>query len=225
MSTTNSTVVWPGNPYPLGATWDGEGVNFALFSENAEAVDLCLFDPSGNELERIRIPEHTDQIWHCYLPEGRPGLLYGYRVHGPYDPENGHRFNPNKLLLDPYTKATVGPLDWSTHHFGYKFSGDEDFSMSEMDNAAGMPKCRVVDTAFTWGDDRPPKIPWRDTIIYETHVKGFTKLHPDVPEDIRGTYAGLASAPAIEHLKRLGVTAVELMPVHLFVDDKHLVDR
>ena len=222
---TNNTTVWPGNPYPLGATWDEEGVNFALFSENAEAVDLCLFDPSGNELERIRIPEHTDQIWHCYLPEGRPGLLYGYRVHGPYDPENGHRFNPNKLLLDPYTKATVGPLDWSTHHFGYKFSGDEDFSMSEMDNAAGMPKCRVVDTAFTWGDDRPPKIPWRDTIIYETHVKGFTKLHPDVPEDIRGTYAGLASAPAIEHLKRLGVTAVELMPVHLFVDDKHLVDR
>ncbi len=222
---TKRTVVWPGNPYPLGATWDGEGVNFALFSENAEAVDLCLFDPSGKEAERIRIPEHTDQIWHCYLPEGRPDLLYGYRVHGPYDPENGHRFNPNKLLLDPYAKATVGPLDWSVDHFGYKFSEDEDFSMSETDNAAGMPKCRVIDTAFTWGDDRPPGIPWRDTIIYETHVKGFTKQHPNVPEDIRGTYAGLASAPAIEHLKRLGVTAVELMPVHLFVDDKHLVDR
>ena len=223
--TSDKTTVWPGEPYPLGATWDGEGVNFALFSENAERVELCLFDASGNETERIQIPEHNDQIWHCYLPELRPGLLYGYRVYGPYDPENGHRFNPNKLLLDPYAKATVGPLDWNSDHFGYKFSEDEDFSMSENDNAAGMPKCRVVDTAFTWGDDRPPRIPWRDTVIYETHVKGFTKLHPDVPEDIRGTYAGLASAPAIEHLKRLGVTAVELMPVHHFVDDKHLVDR
>ena len=222
---SDKTTVWPGEPYPLGATWDGEGVNFALFSENAERVELCLFDHSEEETERIRIPEHTDQIWHCYLPEGRPGLLYGYRVYGPYEPENGHRFNPNKLLLDPYAKATVGPLDWGSDHFGYKFSEDEDFSMSENDNAAGLPKCRVVDTAFTWGDDRPPKIPWRDTIIYETHVKGFTQRHPDVPEDIRGTYAGLASAPAIEHLKRLGVTAVELMPVHLFVDDKHLVDR
>ncbi len=221
------SVVWPGEPYPLGATWDGEGINFVLFSENAEKVELCLFDPTGKkEVERIEMRERTNQKWHCYLPYGRLGQLYGYRVYGPYDPANGHRFNPNKLLLDPYAKATVGPLDWSYPHFGYTLgSEEEDLSFDERDNARGMPKCRVVETAFTWGDDRPPRIPWHDTIIYETHVKGFTKRHPDIPPALRGTYAGLASAPAIEHLKRLGVTAVELMPVHLFVDDKHLVDR
>ena len=223
----HKSVVWPGEPYPLGATWDGEGINFALFSENAVKVELCLFDPSGRrEVERIEIREHTNQIWHCYLPYGRLGQLYGYRVHGPYDPANGHRFNPNKLLLDPYAKATVGPLDWSYPHFGYRLGAEEeDFAFDGRDNAAGMPKCRVVDTAFTWGDDRPPRIPWHETIIYETHVKGFTKRHPGIPQALRGTYTGLASAPAIDHLKRLGVTAVELMPVHLFVDDKHLVDR
>jgi isoamylase len=221
------SVVWPGEPYPLGATWDGEGINFALFSENAEKVELCLFDPSGKEeVERIEIREHTDQIWHCYLPYGRLGQLYGYRVYGPYDPANGHRFNPNKLLLDPYAKATVGPLDWNYPHFGYTLGDEgEDFAFDERDNAAGMPKCRVVDTAFTWGDDRPPRVPWHETVIYETHVKGFTKQHPDVPEALRGTYAGLASPPAIEHLKRLGVTSVELMPIHHFVDDKHLIDK
>jgi glycogen operon protein len=223
----HKSVVWPGEPYPLGATWDGEGINFALFSENAEKVELCLFDPTGKrEVERIEIREHTNQIWHCYLPYGRLGQLYGYRVYGPYVPANGHRFNPNKLLLDPYAKATVGPLDWSYPHFGYRLgTEEEDLAYDERDNAAGMPKCRVVDTAFTWGDDRPPRIPWHETIIYETHVKGFTKRHPGIPQALRGTYAGLASAPAIDHLKRLGVTAVELMPVHLFVDDKHLVDR
>jgi isoamylase len=221
------SVVWPGEPYPLGATWDGEGINFALFSENAEKVELCLFDPTGRrEVERIEIREHTNQIWHCYLPYGRLGQLYGYRVYGPYDPANGHRFNPNKLLLDPYAKATVGPLDWGYPHFGYRLGAEEeDLSYDERDNAAGALRCRVVDTAFTWGDDRPPRIPWHETIIYETHVKGFTKRHPSIPPALRGTYAGLASAPAIDHLKRLGVTAVELMPVHLFVDDNHLVDR
>ncbi|MGH3107161.1 MAG: glycogen debranching protein GlgX [Rubrobacter sp.] len=222
-----ASVAWPGHPYPLGATWDGQGVNFALFSENADRVELCIFDPSGKtEIERIELRERTDRIWHCYLPYCRLGQLYGYRVHGPYEPENGHRFNPNKLLLDPYAKATVGPLDWSYPHFGYRLGAEEeDLSYDERDNAAGMPKCRVVDTAFTWGEDRPPRTPWDETVIYELHVKGFTKRHPNIPEDLRGTYAGLASAPAIEHLKRLGVTAVELMPVHSFVDDKHLVDK
>ncbi|HSK99624.1 MAG TPA: glycogen debranching protein GlgX [Rubrobacteraceae bacterium] len=226
-SSKQKSVVWPGEPYPLGATWDGQGVNFALFSENAEKVELCLFDPGGErEVERVEIREQTDQIWHCYLPYGRLGQLYGFRVYGHYDPASGHRFNPNKLLLDPYAKATVGAVDWSYPHFAYRLGAEEeDLAFDERDNAAGMPKCRVVDTAFTWGDDRPPRIPWHETIIYETHVKGFTKRHPGVPPALRGTYAGLASAPAIEHLKRLGVTAVELMPVHCFVDDKHLVDR
>jgi isoamylase len=221
------SVVWPGEPYPLGTTWDGEGINFALFSENAEKVELCLFDPTGKmEVERIEIREHTNQKWHSYLPYGRLGQLYGYRVYGSYDPANGHRFNPNKLLLDPYAKAIVGSLDWSHPHFAYRLGAEEeDLSFDERDNAAGALKCRVVDTAFTWGDDRPPRIPWHETVIYETHVKGFTRRHPGIPQALRGTYAGLASAPAIDHLKRLGVTAVELMPVHLFVDDKHLVDR
>jgi len=227
MKSTNKqkSVVWPGEPYPLGATWDGEGVNFAIFSENAEKVELCLFDePGKNEVEKIEIREHTDQIFHCYLPHGRLGQLYGYRIFGPYKPDEGHRFNPNKLLLDPYAKATVGEFDWNYSHFGYK-DPEDDESFDKRDNAPGMPKCRVVDTAFTWGDDRPPKTPWHDTIIYELHVKGFTKLHPTVPPELRGTYAGLVSPPAIEHLQRLGVTAVELMPVHLFVDDKHLLDN
>jgi glycogen operon protein len=190
-------------------------------------VELCLFDPSGKEeIERIELRERTDRIWHCYLPYCRLGQLYGYRVHGPHDPENGHRFNPNKLLLDPYAKATVGALDWNHPHFGYTIGAEEeDLAYDERDNAAGMPKCRVVDTAFTWGEDRPPRTPWDETVIYELHVKGFTKRHPNIPEELRGTYAGLASAPAIEHLKRLGVTAVELMPVHSFVDDRHLVDK
>ncbi len=220
-------MVWPGEPYPLGATWDGQGVNFALFSENAEGVELCLFDPSGQEeVERIELRERTDRIWHCYLPYCRLGQLYGYRVHGPYDPENGHRFNPNKLLLDPYAKATVGSVGWEFPHFGYRLGAEEeDLAFDEQDNAAGMPKCCVVDTAFTWDDDRPPRTSWEETVIYELHVKGFTRRHPGIPEDLRGTYAGLASAPAIEHLKRLGVTAVELMPVHSFVDDMHLVEN
>jgi isoamylase len=219
--------VWPGNPYPLGTTWDGEGVNFALFSEHAERVELCLFDPQGRrEIERIEMAWQTDQVWHCYLPEARPGLVYGYRVHGPYAPERGMRFNPHKLLLDPYAKALVGQVKWNDVLFGYHIGGARgDLTPDRRDNAPGMPKPRVVDTAFTWGDDKPPRTPWHETIIYELHVKGFTMLHPEVPPPLRGTYAGLATSPVIDHLRRLGVTAVELMPVHAFIDDRHLVEK
>jgi glycogen operon protein len=219
--------VWPGNPYPLGATWDGQGVNFSLFSEHAEGVELCLFDVTGNhEVQRIALVEQTDRVWHCYLPEARPGLLYGYRVRGPYQPEHGHRFNSHKLLLDPYARDIVGQVQWSDANFAYRI-GDEarDLSFDRRDNARCMPKCRVVDTAFTWGGDRPPDIPWHDTIIYEVHVRGFTLQHPEVPPRLRGTYAALATRPILEYLKRLGVTAVELMPVHSFIDDRHLVEK
>jgi len=197
--------VWPGVPYPRGATWDGEGVNFSLFSENAEKVELCLFDPSGRrELHRIALPERTNHIWHGTC-RGASGLLYGYRVHGPYAPTRGHRFNPHKLLLDPYAKDIAGPLRWSDAHFGYRIGHrNADLSFDRRDNAVGMPKCRVIDGAFTWGDDRPPRVDWHDMVIYELHVRGFTMQHPDVPTQLRGTYAGLASAPAIEYLKRLG---------------------
>ncbi|MCG5500350.1 glycogen debranching protein GlgX [Ectothiorhodospira lacustris] len=219
--------IWPGSPYPLGATWDGEGVNFALFSEHAEKVELCLFDPNGRrELERIEVRWQTDLVFHCYLPEARPGLLYGYRVHGPYEPEAGHRFNPNKLLLDPYAKALHGQVRWSDALFGYRIgSSREDLLMDRRDSATGMPKCQVIDTAFTWGDDRPPRTPWHETVIYELHVKGFTALHPHVHTALRGTYAGLATAPVISYLQRLGVTAVEIMPVQAFLDDRHLVEK
>jgi isoamylase len=221
------TAVWPGRPHPRGATWDGEGVNFALFSENAEKVELCLFDPGGRrETQRIALGEQTDQVWHCYLPEARPGLLYGYRVHGPYKPEEGHRFNPHKLLLDPYAKNIVGALRWSDAHFAYRI-GDkaEDLSSDRRDDAALMPKCKVIEPAFTWGEDRRPQIPWNEMVIYEMHVRGFTIKHPEVPPALRGTYAGLACAPVIEYLRRLGVTTVELMPVHAFLDDRHLVEK
>ena len=221
------TAVWPGGPYPRGATWDGEGVNFALFSEHATRVELCLFDPSGRyERQRIEVAERTDLVWHCYLPEARPGLLYGYRVHGPYEPEKGLRFNPNKLLIEPYAKALEGRLRWSDAHFGYRLGHSKaDLSFDKRDSAPGTPKCRVIDPAFTWGDDRPPRTPWHDTVIYELHVRGFTMRHPQVPAKLRGTYAALATAPVIDHLLRLGITAVELMPVHAFVDDRHLLDR
>jgi glycogen operon protein len=221
------TAVWPGKPFPRGATWDGEGVNFSLFSAHADKVELCIFDPSGRrELQRIELRECTDEIWHCYLPEARPGLLYGYRVHGPYKPEHGHRFNPHKLLIEPYAKHLEGPVRWSDAHFAYRIGHRrEDLSFDRRDNAAGIPKCRVVDPAFTWGEDRPPRIAWSDTVIYELHVRGFTMRHPQVPEALRGTYAGLATAPVIEYLKRLGVTTVELMPVHSFIDDRHLLER
>ena len=221
------TAVWPGEPYPRGATWDGEGVNFALFAANAAKVELCIFDPGGrHELQRIVLRERTDEIWHSYLPEARPGTLYGYRVYGPYDPAKGHRFNPHKLLIEPYAKHLQGPLHWSDAHYGYRVGNPkEDLSFDKRDSAAGTPKCRVIDPAFTWGDDRPPKVPWHDVVIYEAHVRGLTLLHPEVPKHLRGTYAGLATAPVIEHLLRLGVTTVELMPVHAFLDDRHLHEK
>jgi len=219
--------VWPGRPYPRGAHWDGEGVNFALFSEHAEKVELCLFDENGeNEVQRVELPEYTDQVWHGYLPEARPGQLYGYRVHGPYRPEHGHRFNPNKLLIDPYARAIVGDLRWDDALFGYTIGHpDGDLSFDERDSAPFMPRCKVIDPAFTWGSDAPPDIAWHETVIYELHVRGFTQRHPDVPEALRGTFAGLAAAPAIDHLRELGITSVELMPVHAFLDDRYLVDR
>ncbi|WP_455205270.1 glycogen debranching protein GlgX [Kaarinaea lacus] len=224
---TRTLAVWPGKPYPLGSTWDGEGVNFALFSENAEQVELCLFDPSGKRITHtIAMRWRTDQVWHCYLPEARPGLMYGYRVYGPYDPEHGHRFNPKKLLLDPYAKDVVGKLRWSDVLFGYKV-GDAaaDMIADKRDSAAGVLKSRVIDSSFTWGDDKLLRTPWHDTVIYELHVKGFTNLHPEIAPEIRGTYAALTTRPVIAHLKRLGVTAVELMPVHAFIDDRHLLEK
>jgi len=221
------SAVWPGQPYPRGATWDGEGVNFSLFSTGSEKVELCLFDQSGrHEVQRINVRERTDGNWHLYLPEARPGLLYGYRVYGPYDPEHGQRFNPHKLLIEPYAKHLVGSLVWSDAHFGYRTGSPRaDLSFDRRDSAAGTPKCRVIDPAFTWGDDRAPRIPWHDTVIYEAHVRGLTRRHPDVPPALRGTYAGLATAPIVDHLVRLGVTAIELMPVHAFVDDRQLLER
>jgi glycogen operon protein len=218
--------VWPGLPYPIGATWDGRGVNFALFSHHAERVELCLFDNGNGESHRVTLPEYTDDIWHAYLPDIRPGQLYGYRVYGPYEPKRGHRFNPHKLLLDPYAKSIAGQLIWDDSHFGYRV-GDPagDLSFDTRDNARFMPKCQVIDTAFTWGEDHAPRTEWDGSVIYEMHVKGFTQLHPDVPETMRGTFAGLSSFAAVEHLVKLGVTAVELLPVQLFLDDRHLVER
>ncbi len=223
----STMTVWPGRPYPLGASWDGEGVNFALFSEHAEQVVLCLFDAKGkHEIAQIPLIERSGGVWHGYLPEARPDLLYGYRVHGPYEPDQGHRFNPHKLLLDPYAKSIVGQIHWSDAQFGYRIgSRNEDFSFNTRNSAPGMPKCQVVDTAFVWGDDRPPRIPWHDTLIYELHVRGFTMRHPDVPPHLRGAYAGLACGPVIDYLKALGVTALDLLPIHYFVDERHLLDR
>ena len=227
MLNRNSLIIWPGRPYPLGASWDGEGVNFALFSEHASKVELCLFDETGRrEVHRIQMREQTDQVWHCYLPEARPGWLYGYRVHGPYDPAKGLRFNPHKLLLDPYAKQIHGDIKWSDSHFSYRIGHrNQDLSFDRRDSAPGMLKGVVIDSAFTWGGDRPPAIPWHQSVIYEVHVKGFTIQHPEVPPALRGTYAGLATAPVIDYLTRLGVTAVELLPVHAFVDDRHLVAK
>jgi glycogen operon protein len=214
----------PGSPSPHGATWDGRGVNFALFSENAEKVELCLFDGKGRqELERIALPEYTNQIWHGYVVGLQPNQLYGYRVHGPYDPRSGHRFNANKLLLDPYARAIEGSLVLGDSHFGYRRdSSRADLSFDRRDNARSMPKCRVVEPAFTWGPERLPNAPWSRTVIYELHVGGFTKLHPEVPGPQRGTFAGLASPEVIDYLTRLGVTAVELLPIHAIADEPHL---
>ncbi|HYP81990.1 glycogen debranching protein GlgX [Variovorax sp.] len=219
--------VWPGRPYPLGAVWDGQGVNFALFSRHAEKVELCLFDDKGrHERQRIVLRERTNDVWHCYLPQARPGQAYGYRVHGRYKPEEGFRFNPHKLLLDPYAKDTVGALRWSDALYGYSVgSKREDLSFDRRDSAAYMPKSRVLEPAFTWGDDQRPSVPWQDMVIYELHVRGFTMRHPEVPEALRGTYAGLGTQPVIDYLQRLGVTTVELLPVHAFLNDRHLAEQ
>jgi isoamylase len=215
-----------GRPYPLGATWDGLGVNFALFSANATRVELCLFDQAGQrEIERIDLPEFTDEVWHGYLPDARPGTIYGYRVHGPYEPAAGHRFNPNKLLLDPYAKQVVGRLDWNPALFGYRMETADDLTFDERDSAPFMLKSRVIDPAFTWGRSRAPQTAWERTLIYETHVRGYTIRHPSVPEPLRGTYAGLANRDVLDYVTSLGVTAVELLPVHTFVDDSYLTEK
>jgi glycogen operon protein len=220
--------VWPGRPYPLGATWDGLGVNFALFSAHATQVELCLFDSPDDRQEsaRVRMPERTDLVWHAYLPDVQPGQVYGYRVYGPHEPASGHRFNPNKIVLDPYAKAIARTVEWGDEMFGYRI-GDpaQDLSLDERDNAHLAPLAAVVDPAFTWGDDAPPRTPWHETVIYELHVKGFTQLHPEVPKELRGTYSGLATEAPIEHLKDLGVTAVELLPVHHHTYERQLVAR
>lgn len=221
------TRIQEGRPYPRGATWDGLGVNFALFSANATKVELCIFDQDGTtELERIELPEYSNEIFHGYLPEARPGLTYGYRVYGPYEPEAGHRFNHNKLLLDPYARQHVGEVKWDHALFGYTIGHkDADLSFDERDSAAFVPKCRVVDPAFTWGGERRPNIPWERTIFYETHVKGFTEMHPAVSAEDRGTFAGMMNPEIVAYIKSLGVTSVELLPIHSFVDDSYLVEK
>jgi len=223
---TGRSRIREGSPYPLGATWDGLGVNFAVFSAHATRIDLCLFDEAGEkEIERIPLPEFTDEVWHGYLPDARPGLIYALRAHGPYEPEAGHRFNPNKLLLDPYGRAIVGNLRWGPELFGYQLETGDDLTFDERDSQALMPRCQVVDPAFTWGRERRPSVPWDRTVFYEAHVKGFTRLHPGVPEDRRGTYAGLAEPEVVAYLRDLGVTSVELLPVHSFINDSTLLDK
>lgn len=218
--------LWPGRVYPLGSHWDGKGTNFALYSEHATGVELCLFNRDDAETS-LTLTEVSNFVWHGYVPGVGPGQRYGYRVHGPYAPEEGHRFNPNKLLIDPYAKAIDGEIGNGPELFGYSWEApDKDLSFSELDDAHLIPKSVVVDQSFDWGDDQLLQTPWHETVIYETHVKGFTKLHPDIPEKLRGTYAGLAHTSVIEHLQRLGITAVELMPVHHFLSQPgHLVNR
>jgi isoamylase len=233
MSTTTQRFadsIAEGLPYPLGATPDRGGVNFALFSANATGVELCLFSADGSqELERIALPEYTDEVWHVYVKHLKPGAVYAYRVHGPYEPALGHRFNANKLLLDPYARAHVGELEWSAELFGYPMEqgedDDADLRFDERDSAAFMPKCIVVDSDFAWTEAGRPRVPWEQTIIYETHVRGFTKRHPAVPEALRGTFAGLGQDAVVQHLTKLGITSVELLPIHTFVNDSNLLDR
>ncbi|MGI4020911.1 MAG: glycogen debranching protein GlgX [Janthinobacterium lividum] len=216
---------FPGNPYPLGATWDGKGVNFALFANNATGVELCLFDNNNNET-KIQIKERTHHIWHVYLPNILHGQLYGYRVYGPYDPKNGHRYNPNKVLIDPYAKSIAGPVKWHESVFGYHInSPDKDLSYNDADSSSHIPKSVVINPNYDWEDDKAPDIPYHKTIIYETHVKGFTMLHPEIPKKIRGRYAALAHPATIKYLKDLGITAVELMPIHHFIVDEHLLKK
>ena len=222
-----SNHVASGAPHPLGATWDGRGTNFALFSANATKVELCLFDRDGRrEMERIDVPERTDDVWHVYLSHASPGQLYGYRVHGPYAPEAGHRFNPNKLLIDPYSKRLAGHFTWNDAHFGYRAGGKQaDLSFDRRDNARNMLKSVVVDPAHSWSHQQRPAIAWEDTFIYEAHVKGLTQQREDIPEVARGKFRGLCEPGTIAHLRKLGVTAIELLPIHAFLDDRTLVDR
>jgi glycogen operon protein len=217
--------IWPGRPHPLGAAWDGEGTNFAVFSEHGEAVELCLFDGDGDGGERrLALPEVTAHVWHGYVPEVGPGQRYGFRVHGPYEPDRGHRFNAAKLLLDPYARAIEGKVDWDDSVFGYRLGAD-DLTPDDRDSAAHVPRSVVTHDSFPWGDDRRPDVPWADTVIYEAHVRGFTKLHPDVPERHRGSYAAMGSPAVIEHLRRLGVTTLELLPVHHFISEHAVAKR
>jgi isoamylase len=219
--------VWPGRPFPLGPSWDGEGTNFSLFSENAERVELCLFDEHDHET-RVEVTDRSHHNWHCYVPGVGPGQRYGYRVHGTYAPAEGHRFNPAKLLIDPYAKAIEGPIlfeEGNVHPYVPTGEEDADLEPDDEDDAYAIPKCLVIDHRFDWEGDRLPQIPWHDTVIYETHVKGFTMRHPEVREDLRGTYAGLASEPSIAYLKDLGVTAVELLPIHHIADEAFLHDK
>ena len=220
----------PGAPAPLGATWDGEGTNFAIFSEHGTRVDLCLFahPEEGIESDRIELPERTEHVWHGYLPDVRPGQAYGYRVHGPHAPTEGLRFNPAKLLLDPYAKAISGTIEWNDALSGYPVRSvdpDRDLIADQQDSAGKLPKSLVVESAFTWGDDRSPRTPWNRTLIYECHVKGMTMLHPDVPESLKGTYLGLVTDPILDHLMSLGVTAVELLPVHHVATERRLMEQ
>jgi isoamylase len=227
MAKTTKSKIKEGLPYPRGGTWDGKGTNFAVFSANATKVEVCVFDDQGEkELQRIELPEFTDQIWHGYLEGLTPNTVYGYRVHGPYEPDAGHRFNPNKLLLDPYACAHVGELKWNPAVFGYKMESTDDTTFDERDSAPFMPKCVVVDPGFDWrGQPVHRQVPWDDTIVYEMHVKGFTKCHPAVPERLRGTYAGLATKEVIDYIKALGVTSIELLPIHTFINDSHLLEK
>ena len=223
----NGSRVREGSPHPRGATWDGKGTNFAVFSAHATKVEVCIFDASGErEVERVALPEYTDQIWHGYLPDVTPGTIYGYRVHGPYAPEAGHRFNPNKLVLDPYACAYFGELKWHPSVFGYVMESGDDLTFDERDSAPYMPKARVADPGYDWEPNaRRQSIPWDDTILYEVHVKGLSKLHPLVPERCRGTYEGLGSPKVLAYIKSLGVTTIELLPVHTFVNDSHLLEK
>lgn len=218
----------PGDGQQLGANFDGKGVNFALFSAHAERVELCLFDPCGKtEIARLELPEYTHEIWHGYVPGLQPGALYGYRVYGPYDPENGHRFNPHKLLIDPYARELEGDIEWNDAHFGYELGHEEkDLSFDTRDSAPFTPKCKVIDPdAFDWQGENRPNVPWPKTVIYETHVKGFTRLNPALPQALRGTFEGLGHQASVDYIKSLGITSVELLPVHWFPDDRHLLDR
>jgi isoamylase len=220
--------VYPGKPYPLGATWDGKGVNFSVFSENADGVELCLFktDQDADEFVKIKIEEVTHHVWHVYVPGLKPGQLYGYRVYGPYEPGQGHRFNPAKLLIDPYCKALSGTINWDESVFSYQFSHpDEDLSFNDKNSAGFVPKSVVIDNHYDWEDDSNPDIPYNETIIYEAHVKGFTILNTEIPENIRGTYAAIAHPVSVNYFKELGVTAVELLPIHQFVNDQHLTEK